>query len=153
MNWFTTAHGAFTQSMTLVTAYDSLGVDGLRASLHQTKSTFIFLDSVLLPTFNQVLKDCPDLKFVVYNDESKTNQDELDKIKNTSPNIRLFSYEEFLKLGEEGSAEHVPPKPTDLACVMYTSGTSGTPKGVTIKHESIVAASKLERFSSFRNMI
>ena len=140
MNWFTVAHAAFTQSVTIVTAYDSLGLDGLRSSLQQTKSTTIFLDAGLLSTLNQVLKDTPSIRVIVVNDEAKPKQEELDKIKNNFPHIQLISYEDFKKLGEENPAEHAPPAPGDLACVMYTSGSSGPPKGVTIKHESIVAA-------------
>ena len=48
------------------------------------------------------------------------------------------------RMGAERSPSHVRPKiagtPQDLAYIIYTSGTSGTPKGVLIQHDSLVNA-------------
>lgn len=140
MNWFSMAHGAFTQSCAIVTAYDTLGLEGLQWSLKQTKSKAIFLDAGLLPTLNKALKDAPTIDYIILNKESKPKQEELDKLKSEFSRIHVISYDELKKLGEENPTEHVVPEPEDLACVMYTSGTSGTPKGVTIKHKAVVAS-------------
>jgi Long-chain acyl-CoA synthetases (AMP-forming) len=49
------------------------------------------------------------------------------------------------KQGEENLVEPVPPKPEDLCCIMYTSGTTGPPKGVPLTHANVIAASKPKR--------
>lgn len=134
------AHGVFSQSLTIVTAYDTLGLDGLRWSLKQTKSKAIFVDSGLLPTLNQALNDAPTIEYIILNNESQPDTAGLVKLENEFPNIRLIKYNDLKKLGEENPTEQVPPDPEDLACIMYTSGTSGVPKGVTIKHKAIVAS-------------
>ncbi|RJE27495.1 long-chain-fatty-acid--CoA ligase [Aspergillus sclerotialis] len=140
LNWLSMAHGAFAQSLTIVTAYDTLGLDGLRWSLKQTKSKAVFVDSGLLPTLNQALNDAPTIEYIILNNESQPDTAELAKLENEFPNIRLIKYDDLKKLGEENPTENVPPDPEDLACIMYTSGTSGVPKGVTIKHKAIVAS-------------
>ena len=41
---------------------------------------------------------------------------------------KVYSFSEFMALGESNPAEPRPPKASDLCTIMYTSGTSGTPK-------------------------
>lgn len=44
-----------------------------------------------------------------------------------------------MDLGSENPTEHSPPKPDDVACIMYTSGSTGNPKGVIMSHKNLVA--------------
>jgi long-chain acyl-CoA synthetase len=39
--------------------------------------------------------------------------------------------------GRDRPSEPCSPKPDELCTIMYTSGTSGTPKGVMITHEAL----------------
>ncbi|ODH28871.1 hypothetical protein ACO22_03860 [Paracoccidioides brasiliensis] len=140
VHWLATAHGATSQSMTIVTAYDSLGEDGLKNSLTQTHSTAIFLEPVLLPTLEHVLKDAKDIKHVIIDTATEVKQADVDSLKASFPDLNVISFEDLRKLGEENPVDPVPPTPDDLCTVMYTSGSSGPPKGVALKHSTIVAA-------------
>lgn len=140
MNWLSMAHGAFTQSCVIVTAYDTLGAEGLGWSLQQTKPKAIFVDPNLLPILNIALRNATTIDCIILNSTSNAEQEETNKLIRQFPHIQILSYAEFKELGMKHPAEHVVPTPDSLACIMYTSGTSGVPKGVTIKHKAIVAS-------------
>lgn len=139
-HWLATAHGAGSQSMPIVTAYDTLGEEGLKHSLVATKAKAIFLDPHLLPTLINPLKEAKEIKYVIWNSQNDVKQDNIDKLLNAHPHLTILSFEELRKLGEENPVDFVPPGPEDLCCIMYTSGSTGPPKGVPLKHKAVVAA-------------
>lgn len=137
-----TQTAAASQSITFVTAYDTLGEEGLRHSLRQTKSDAIFLDPGLIPSLLNVLKDTPDIKHVIYNTTTEVKQADLDRLKSEFSHLNVISFDDVLKSGEQNPVDPVPPKPEDLCSIMYTSGSTGPPKGVSLSHENVVAAGK-----------
>ena len=126
--------------MPVVTAYDSLGEEGLRHSLKQTGSKAIFLDPNLGSTFLKVLGDAPSIKAVIYNDSPEMKPADLEKLKSAREGMQVLSFDELQKSGTDKPVDPTPPGPEDLACIMYTSGSTGPPKGVLIKHKGVVAA-------------
>lgn len=139
-HWLAMSHGAASQSMPIVTAYDTLGEEGLRHSMVATGAKVIFLDPHLLPTLTTVLKDASEIRHVIWNSQNKVKQEHIDKLHATYPNVKVISFDELRKLGEDNPSDPVPPEPEDLCCIMYTSGSTGTPKGVPLKHRNVVAA-------------
>ncbi|KAI9840364.1 MAG: long-chain fatty acid-CoA ligase [Sclerophora amabilis] len=140
VNWLAMSHGAISQSMPIVTAYDTLGEEGLKYSLLQTHATTIFLDPHLLTSLIGPLKEAKEIRNVVYNSQQEVKQADIDKLKSEHEHLTILSFEELRKLGEKNPTDPVPPKATDLLCIMYTSGSTGTPKGVPLKHKNVVAA-------------
>lgn len=133
--------------MTIVTAYDTLGEEGLKHSIVQTGSTAIFLDPSLLKSLIGILRSVPSIKHIIYNTDTEIDQQLLDQLHSEFIHINVQSIEDLRKQGEENPVDPVPPKPEDLCCIMYTSGTTGPPKGVPLTHANVIAASKLERTS------
>lgn len=135
------SHGAVSQSIPMATAYDTLGEEGLRHSLVQTRANAIFCDPHLLPNLIRPLKDAKDLKVVVYSTTGNVNPDHISKLKSTYAYLSIVSFDEVVQLGQKNPVDAVPPQPEDLCCIMYTSGSTGTPKGVPLKHKAVIGAS------------
>jgi len=139
-NWLAMFHGAASQSIPVVTAYDTLGQEGLRHSMVATGAKAIFLDPHLLPTLGNVLNDAKEVRHVIWNSHNQVNQKHIDSLKSSFPHLTVLSFKELEQLGVENTVEPAPPTPEDLCCIMYTSGSTGTPKGVPLKHKALVAA-------------
>lgn len=127
--------------MPIVTAYDTLGEDGLTHSLTQTKAKAMFLDAPLLSKLTKPFKSAKNIQIVIYNSEGeKVKQQDIDNLKKEYPHLTILSFNELRDLGEKNPVDAVPPTPDDLCAIMYTSGSTGAPKGVLIKHRNVVAA-------------
>lgn len=56
----------------------------------------------------------------------------------TNVKSKVYLYGDILKLGEENNFKPVPMKRSDDCTILYTSGTTGNPKGVLLNHESSI---------------
>ena len=90
-------------------------------------------------------KHCPLLKHLVIMDEGVTPED---KAVFANAKISLYNFSEFEAFGQTpDKKDPTPPKPEDLATICYTSGTTGTPKGVMLTHGNVIAdATTLDYF-------
>lgn len=136
------SHGAVSQSMPIATAYDTLGEEGVKHSLIQTGAKAVYCDPQLLGSLVNPLKEATGVKYVIYNSVGEFKQSDVDKLKENSDYLTIVSFDELRQLGKDNPVDPVPPDPEDLCCIMYTSGSTGPPKGVPIKHKSVLAASK-----------
>ncbi|CAJ0912015.1 20996_t:CDS:10 [Entrophospora sp. SA101] len=139
-NWMLVTHGCFSQSMTIVTAYDTLGEEGLLHSMNEAEVNGIFTNADLLPMVKKVAGKCSTLKFIIYDGDAKGSV--LQELSNAHSNLGIFTLEELKQLGKDYPINTNPPKSQDICCIMYTSGTTGNPKGVILTHANLVAASK-----------
>lgn len=146
VGWISTSHACASQSIPIVTAYDTLGEEGVAHSLIQTKADAMYVDSHLLKTAENAIRKS-NVKAVIVNDDCIFAQGgEVEEFKKNNPDLTVLTYEELRKLGEENPVDPVPAKPSELYCIMYTSGSTGLPKGACIKHESLVAGGKFATY-------
>lgn len=146
MSWISMSHACASQSIPIATAYDTLGADGIKHSLVQTECEVMYIDPHLLPTLAGDALEASKVTTLVINQECIFGTgNEIDEFRKSHPETRLITYQELLTLGQENPAEPVPAKGPDLYCIMYTSGSSGVPKGACITHQSLISGGNLGR--------
>lgn len=111
--------------------------------MQQTKAKIMFTDPSLLPNLVRPFHATKDVQVVVYSTNNTPDQKDVDKLTSAHPHLKVISFDELLKLGQDNPSDPNPPTKDDLALIMYTSGSTGTPKGVLLKHSNVIAASKL----------
>ncbi|KAI0310605.1 acetyl-CoA synthetase-like protein [Amylostereum chailletii] len=140
-NWQFMAYGCAFISTTIATAYDTLGESGLEHSLNEPECVGMFTNADLLPTVAKVAANVPSLTLIIY--DGKPSPDVISSLKSSREGMRVFSLDELRNLGRDKPVELVDsrlPTSDGVACIMYTSGTTGPPKGVVIKHSNLIAA-------------
>lgn len=146
LHWQLLAHACAFSAVPICTAYDSLGPAGLSHALSEPNCRSMFINSHLVPTLLKIIDEVQDLKLVVYDGDIAANDlEKLQAIQRNGKPLKVITLEEVESAGRaarEGGDKWEGKKanPDDIYCVMYTSGSTGAPKGVMLTHKNIVAA-------------
>mmetsp|Transcript_20118 Transcript_20118/g.50689 ORF Transcript_20118/g.50689 Transcript_20118/m.50689 type:complete len:653 (-) Transcript_20118:97-2055(-) len=142
--WMVAMQACNRQNLMCVPLYDTLGVTAVEFILKHSDAASVFVEGAKLATLASALPSVKDqLKLVVYWGEATSEAQEAVK----ALGIDLASFDELLEAGTNNPVPHVECDPEDLCTIMYTSGTTGDPKGVMIRHKSVLAEmSCLQRY-------
>ena len=146
--WLMTAIACFKLGVPVVTVYATLGEEAVAYAMKECDAVACITVHSLLPKLHTALQNIPAIKEIIYfydlhqsPEEEKRASAELQQ-KYQDSGRELYSLEELMDRGSEDDEEiaDVEIKADDLALIMYTSGTTGNPKGVMLSHKNIIAA-------------
>ena len=136
-DWMTATFGGINHNLTIVTASATLGAEAAAHAINLSKPKMVISDTKLLKVLLPVLKDCPCLKTLIT--MSETDDETREAVESSGCQVKTF--EQVVEIGKATQIDLSPPKSDDLAIIMFTSGTTATPKGVKVLHQNVVAAS------------
>lgn len=133
--WIMSMEACNAHGLLCVPLYDTLGSGAIEFIISHAEVSIAFAEEKKIP---ELLKTFPNatkyLKTIVsFGKVTPEQKQEVEK-----SGLAIYSWTEFLQLGESQSFDLPIKKRSDICTIMYTSGTTGDPKGVLISNQSII---------------
>ena len=133
--WVIVEESCHAYSQVLVPLYDTLGQEGIEHIVAQANTEVIVLSNDKFAERFKIVAGTKIPKLVV---KIGTVTEEETALA-TEQRMELVSMATIEEEGKNARADHIPPRPDDLATICYTSGTTGKPKGAMLSHHNLAS--------------
>jgi len=142
--WLISALACFRIKVPIVTLYSTLGIEALTFGINQTATSFLITSGEQLPKLIKIIDKIPTVTHLIVITDKFTQKNLLEFKNTVASRMRVFTVEEVEQFGIESEVidTYTRPKANDLAVIMYTSGSTGNPKGVMISHGNLLTSLK-----------
>ncbi|XP_063942567.1 long chain acyl-CoA synthetase 4-like [Daucus carota subsp. sativus] len=133
--WIISMEACNAQGLYCVPLYDTLGASAVEFVICHAEVSIVFSEEKkITEVFKTFPKTAEYMKTIVsFGKVTSEQREEAAKL-----GVAIYSWNEFLVLGDGKRYELPVKKKSDICTIMYTSGTTGDPKGVLISNNSIV---------------
>ncbi|GAB1598183.1 long-chain-fatty-acid--CoA ligase 5-like isoform X1 [Argonauta hians] len=136
IEWTLIDLGCVMYTVALAGLYDTISAEASAYIMDQTESKVLICDNVSkMDKLFSTRKSYDYLKTVILVEHPG---DDMSKVEEER-NIKIISLKEVQEMGKNNIKDLVPPKPDNLFCLCYTSGSTGLPKGVMTTHKNVTS--------------
>lgn len=136
LEWVLVQHACYAYGFIPVPIYDTFGHENMAYIINHAELKYIFAISTKL---NDLLSlNCKIINHIIVIEAEGTSEEDIQINSAQSETLKVHKWREVLETTERFEAR--PPSSDTPAFIMYTSGTTGYPKGCIVTHENFIAS-------------
>lgn len=138
--WLITFFACARSRMVSVPLYETVGVDVIEYIIRHAELQMVFVDGEKMKKLANAIENLKgehSLKYVVHWSGNYPKWHDV-SVKLEAAGVRMIDFGDLIDMGMTARSEVHAPQPEDLCTIMYTSGSTGMPKGVMITHKAIM---------------